>query len=205
MRLVLPWKGRLVFGVVRCPRFRPIRRLRTASRGDSRFLCFASRPCSRSRQRLSILKAFRRPWSRRDRKHCSVPSLSSASLRSVTLLRATHNLSCRVRGLPAHSLPLGGDAGRDALDEDGVGHAPGTLSELCSGDGALEFVGRHQCSPGRNAHAKHASSAPTYGKTCRCCGRSAPSSSAAATHGSGGGRSGSVTTGTRPHLCSSRQ
>src|SRR5690606_27704608 len=81
----------------------------------------------------------------------------------------------------------------------------GTLPELGSGDDALEFVERHQCSPDRNAHAKHASSAPTYGKTCRCCGRSAPSSSAAATHGSGGGRSGSVTTGTRPHLCSSRQ
>src|SRR5690606_37644661 len=108
--------------------------------------------------------------------------------------RATHNLSCRVRGLPAHSLPLGGDAGRDALDENCVGHAPGTLSELCSGDGALEFVGRHQCSLVSHAHAKHRSKSPIAISPPAGC-RAAALSSSAAHHGSGGGRSRSVTYG----------
>src|SRR5690606_38725811 len=90
--------------------------------------------------------------------------------------------------------PFRCDAGRDALDEDGVGHAPGTLSELCSGDGALEFVGRHQCSLVSHAHAKHLSKSPIAIKPSAGC-RAAALSSSAAHHGSGGGRSRSVTYG----------
>src|SRR5690606_10000822 len=93
--------------------------------------------------------------------------------------------------------PFRCDAGRDALDEDGVGHAPGTLPELCSGDDALEFVGRHQCSLVSHAHAKHRSKSPSAISPSAGC-RAAALSSSAAHHGSGGGRSRSVTYGS-PH------
>src|SRR5690606_11134957 len=105
-----------------------------------------------------------------------------------------HRLRCLVRRLARHALPFRCDAGRDALDENCVGHAPGTLPEFGAGDDALELVGRHQCSPVRNAHAKHLSKSLRAIKPSAGC-RAAALSSSAAHHGSGGGRSRSVTYG----------
>src|SRR5690606_33157638 len=105
----------------------------------------------------------------------------------------SHYLSRCVRCLPTDSLPFSRDPRRDALDENRVSHASRSLSELCSGDDALEFVGRHQCSLS-HAHAKHLSKSPSAISPSAGC-RAAALSSSAAHHGSGGGRSRSVTYG----------
>src|SRR5690606_41210875 len=72
---------------------------------------------------------------------------AESGLAPLNLRAPPHRLRCLVRRLARHALPFRCDAGRDALDEDGVGHAPGTLLEPSARHGALEFLIRHCASP----------------------------------------------------------